>query len=359
MWFMRICPKVLAALPVFFLFAATGAGVAQPLRVELERAELRPFVLELALSGTIEAWNSIDLGFRQGGRVVEVLVAEGDSVSPGQDLARLDPVQHDQALKVAQAGLNAALASEAQARQASDRAEEMLARGVGTRVARDDAHREFSAALGGVQQARTNLDLARRALEDTVLRAPSRAVVTRRDMAPGLVVGAAQAVLGLASVDGLEAVFNAPDHPLLQGAMGTRVRLDILDIDIPQLTGIVTEISPLVNARTGTVTVRARLDDIPEGVRLMGAAVRGHLLIRESSGIAVPWTALTRAGDAPAVWVVDQQGVAGLQPVEILYFSDDDVYLSKGVSAGQMVVGAGAQLLYPGRHVIPLKAEKG
>lgn len=321
------------------------------LRVELVAAEERPVELDLQLSGSISATDSVQMSFRQAGRVTGVLVDEGDRVSRGQELARLDSVQQDQALRVAEAGLDAARAGLSQARQASDRADALLARGVGTRAARDDALRALSEAQGTARRAESTLEQARRAVQDTVLRAPQDAVVTARDVAPGQIVGAAQGVLTLATLDGLEAVFNAPDHPRLDSAMGSRVRLDTIDIDRPEMQGTVTEISPLVDPATGTVAMRVRIDDVTADTALLGAAVRGHVDIAVDRGIAVPWTALMRDGEGPAVWRVDADNRVSLVPVTIGQFADGLVYLSNGIAAGDVVVGAGSQLLYPGRQV--------
>ncbi|MFD2814063.1 hypothetical protein ACFSYD_05290 [Paracoccus aerius] len=58
-----------------------------------------------------------------------------------------------------------------------------------------------------------------------------------------------------------------------------------------------------------------------------------------------------RDGDQPAVWRVDGDNRVSLVPVGIAHFSNGVVYLSKGIEAGDVVVGAGSQLLYPGRQV--------
>ncbi|MCZ0960495.1 efflux RND transporter periplasmic adaptor subunit [Paracoccus benzoatiresistens] len=332
-------------------FASPALAQGEPLRVELVAAQEKAIQLDLQLSGSITATDSVEMSFRQAGRVTGVLVDEGDRVKQGQELARLDSVQQDQALRVAEAGLAAARAALAQARQASDRAEGLLARGVGTRAARDEALQALSEAQGSAKSAESTLEQARRAVQDTVLRAPTDAVVTARDMAPGQIVGAAQVVLTIATLDGLEAEFNAPDHPGLDGALGASVRLDTIDIDRPEMRGTVTEISPLVDPGTGTVTMRVSIHDVDGDTGLLGAAVRGHVDIAADGGIVVPWTALMREGDQPAVWRVGDDNRVSLVPVTIDYFANDVVYLSDGISAGDIVVGAGSQLLYPGRQV--------
>ena len=335
------------------LFFATAPAIAQDdlLRVEMVTAQNAPVVIDLELSGTIESIDNLELGFRESGRVVDVLVDEGDHVEAGAPLARLDSVQQDQSFRVAQASLDAARATYDQTKLASDRAKAMLARGVGTRAARDSAVQAESEATGALERAESALTQAQRAVEDTVLRAPEEAVVTARHVSPGQILGAAQPALSLATLDGVEAVFDAPDDPHLGAALGKAVRLTALDVVRPEMTGTVTEISPLVDPQTGTVLVRVRVDGIKADTSLLGAAVRGHIDISAATGIAVPWTALMRDRDSAAVWTVGQDQRVKLVPVTISYFVNGTVFLSGGIEAGQTVVGAGSQLLYPGRQV--------
>lgn len=337
------------------LLAGVMPAMAAPddLRVQIVSVVEQPLRLELELSGTLEAPNSVDLGFRQSGRVQKVLVEEGDRVLRDQEIARLDSVQQDQALSVAKASLSAALATEKQASQASERAAAMLSRGVGTRAARDDAVRALSQAKGAVERAQSNLEQAQRAVEDTVLRAPGDAIVVGRDMAAGQIVGAAQPVVSLAELGPIEAVFAAPDHPLLEAMKGTDVQMRTMDIDMPEMVATVTEIAPLVNPATGAVTVRAKLHDTRVTAQLLGAAVRGRLMVTVDQALTVPWTALARSEGKPAVWVVGKDDRVALAPISIRYFGDGAVYIADGLRKGQKVVGAGSQLLFPGRRVQP------
>ena len=59
----------------------------------------------------------------------------------------------------------------------------------------------------------------------------------------------------------------------------------------------------------------------------------------------------TTPGDSPAVWLVDANGRVAMTPIGIERFSNGTVILNSGLSPGQIVVGAGSQLLYPGRQV--------
>lgn len=333
-------------------FSAEPARADEALRVEFIPVVALETGMEIELTGTLEALDSVELGFRQGGRISEMLVNEGDQFTEGQVLGRIDPLQLQQSLNVATAALSSAEASEQQARQAAERAQAMLDRGVGTRAARDTARQALSEAETQIQQAQSTLDQARRSVEDTELRAPFDGVVTARSGEPGQVVGAAQTVLSLAANGGIEAVFMTPDLSILNSVMGIPVHLTALDSDTPPMTGAVTEISPLIDPATGSVRVRAKVADAPNDVDLLGASVRGKMTLSTGEAVEIPWTALTSGGGGACVWVVGADGRVELRPVDIERFDDGRVLLSGGVKAGEVVVGEGSQKLYPGREVL-------
>ncbi|MDO5647739.1 efflux RND transporter periplasmic adaptor subunit [Paracoccus sp. (in: a-proteobacteria)] len=332
-------------------FWAVSVAWADPLRVEFVAVTDAAMSADITLTGTIQARDTVQLGFRYGGRIEQVLVREGDRVARGQPLARLSAVQQEQALIVAEAGFQAAMAVQAQADQANDRAAGLLARGAGTRAARDGAEQALSQAAAALEQADSQRQQARRAVEDTVLRAPDDGVIVSKSVAPGQVVAAAQPVLTLAALSGLDAVFQTADDRILADVLGADVALTPLDVAHPPMRARISEVSPLVDPRTGTVNLRASiLTDDPD-IGLLGAAVRGRVTLPDPVHPSVPWTALVRHGGGAAVWVVGDDGRVSMQPIDIAGFGDGLVYLAGGVSVGQMVVGQGAQRLYPGRSV--------
>ena len=77
-------------------------------------------------SGTVAPARWADLGFEMGGRVVQVMVEEGDTVSEGQLLAQLDTTDLEEAVSQAEAALASAQAALARA-QGGARAEEIAA----------------------------------------------------------------------------------------------------------------------------------------------------------------------------------------------------------------------------------------
>ncbi|ARJ70705.1 efflux transporter periplasmic adaptor subunit [Paracoccus contaminans] len=355
-------PFILPALLLGTMLAAPAraqdaAAPVDPLKVEYVNVVRQPLTFSARLTGTVEARDSIQLSFPSGGRIVEIMVEAGDRVSAGEPLARTDGVQQQQALARTVAGVAAAQAAVLQARQAADRAAALLGRGVGTRAARDAAQQALSSAQGQLEGARTAADQARRAAEDTILKAPQDAVVTARMAEPGQVVGAAQPILSLAALTGSEAVFHIPDSPLLGRAPGAMVELRPIDHPDRHLAGRVSEISPLVDSATGAVTVRVAIEGALDP-SLLGAAVVGTVHLPVGSGIELPWTALTATGDGPAVWKIGPDNTVSIAQVTLERYGTEQLVVSAGLSPGDVVVGEGSQLMYPGRPVAPGKARK-
>ena len=113
----------LALFLMLMPFFGLPAQAEDDLVVEFVTVRETPLIYDVALTGTVHAVDTVNVGFRQGGRVIEVLVNEGDTVTAGQPLARTDPLQQEQAFRVAKAGVSAANASRDQAQQAKDRAQ--------------------------------------------------------------------------------------------------------------------------------------------------------------------------------------------------------------------------------------------
>jgi RND family efflux transporter MFP subunit len=327
------------------------AGAEQPLPIETATAHAAPLVLKFEISGTIEATENVPVSFRSGGRVIAINVQVGDHVDAGEILATVDPTQAEASERSAEAQLAAAIASLNQAQLAYDRAKGLAERGAGTRADLDAANQTLLAAISSRDQAEATLSKARQAVRDTIIHAPAAGIVTDRSAEPGQVVSAAQQVLTLAR-DGLrEAVFYIPDLPEIDGFMGQKLQLRTLDGPERVFGATVSEVSPLADENTGTVELKAKLDD-SETQPGLGVAVSSTFEIADAVSISLPWSALAVKDRAPAVWVIDPDShTASLQPVTILTYTSSTIELQSGLADGTVVATAGSNLLYPGRAV--------
>ncbi|MBE2277914.1 MAG: efflux RND transporter periplasmic adaptor subunit [Rhodobacteraceae bacterium] len=341
----------LAVAPIFIQALPSPASADQILAVEIVTVEKRPAQITYELTGTIEATHSVPVSFRNGGRIVTLVVDVGDNVLAGQVLASVEDVQPNAALQAALAQLVAAEAGLTQARLARDRVSELLGRGASTRAELLDADEALLAAMASRDQVEAALKTARQAVADTEITAPFDGIVTERSAEPGQVIGAGQPVLTLAPEKQREAVFYAPNHRLLDSLLGDRVTLIPINEPGRRMVAVVSEISPLADIRTGTVAVKARLEP-GSGEPGLGEPVTSHVTVETEPAFAVPWSALVAGGANPAVWTVDPaSGAVALTEVEVTRYTSAMVDIAAGLKDGDLVVAAGSQLLYPGRIV--------
>ena len=364
---MRVCQSAAPGHPVrrridvLLLAAASCLVLAGCRQEEAAQPDIRP-VRTIVTSnrtggdtifqtGHVEAQNEVTYSFRIGGRIVERLVDVGNVVKPGQVLARLDPLNEQSALRSAQAGLSAANAALNQASAAYDRQKHLLARGFTTRANYDIAEQANLTARSRVEDAEAQLKIAQDRLDFTELRADSEGTVTARRAEGGEVVQPGQAVVQVARQNGRDAVFNVPAQLLRTAPPDSEIRVNLTDDPSVKAMGRVREIAPQADPVTRTFAVRVGLSDVPDTMRL-GATVTGRLELDRGPVIEIPASALTRANDRPAVWVVDPATrTVALRPIDVMRFSPSTVAVSDGLKPSEIVVTAGVQALHPGQKV--------
>ena len=119
--------------------------------------------------------------------------------------------------------------------------------------------------------------------------------------------------------------------------------------------GRVREVAPQADPVTRTFQVRVGLQDPPEAMRL-GSTVIGTIELLSPAVIAIPASALTQAGQSPAVWIVDPAtSTVSLRNVDILRFDADRVIVSQGLDPDDVIVSGGVQALHPGQRVTPIR----
>jgi len=342
---------VLSAAPILFLSQPAPVFADQALTVEIVTVVKRPAEHSYELTGTIEATHSVPVSFRNGGRIVTLAVDVGDTVVAGQVLASVDDAQVSAAEQAVLAQLTAARAGLTQAQLARDRVAELLARGASTRTELLGAEEALLAATSSRDQVEAQLKTAEQAVADTVITAPFDGIVIERTAEPGQVTGAAQAVLTIAPDKEREAVFYAPNHRLLDSLLGDRLTLVPIDDPKREIVAVVSDISPLADIQTGTVIVKMRLEP-GAGEPGLGEPVSSHVTVQSEPVYSVPWSALVAGGAKPAVWTVDPTtGAVALTEVVVVHYGTATVDIAAGLEDGDQVVGAGSQLLYPGRIV--------
>ncbi|MHB1134025.1 MAG: efflux RND transporter periplasmic adaptor subunit [Chloroflexota bacterium] len=162
-WLVIAILLVAAGAVVYFLANARGTETPAPATVAVTRGTL---VATVAGSGSIAAEQSLNLAFQANGTVAAVLIKEGDAVTAGQVLARLDDRNLLLQAASAQASLDSAKARLEQAQGGNARPEDLAAARAGVasaqasydKVARGASAADLAAAQAAVSSAQANYD---------------------------------------------------------------------------------------------------------------------------------------------------------------------------------------------------------
>jgi RND family efflux transporter MFP subunit len=305
----------------------------------------------VSLTGRVQAESEVNLAFRIDGRMISRAVNVGDTVTAGQEVARLNPENEENGLRAAEATLQGARGQLIEARANEERNRSLLAQNFISPAAFDRIVQAANSAQAQVDAAQAQVGIARNRLGYTRLLADAGGVVTAVGAEPGEVVQGGRMVVQLARKDGRDAVFDvsarlkdvAPANPEITVTLATD----------PAVTakGRVREVSPRADPVTGTFAVRVGLIDAPPAMRL-GTTVTGRMQVGVPEGVEVPAAALVRAEGRSAVWVVDPQAMTvSLRTIEVLPSDAERVRVAAGLNQGDIVVTAGVQALRPGQKV--------
>jgi RND family efflux transporter MFP subunit len=357
---MRMAFPPISRLSIVAMLVGVGACSAPP--KVAERVPPTVSVLEMqagdiavaaSLSGEISAQVQQDLSFRAGGQISDLLVDVGDHVKKDQVLAHLDPQELQANADLAAASVSSAQAQATEAQANFDRQNSLFGQGNTTRANLDSAKTALDTAKNALAAANAQASSAEETVGYAALRANADGIVVARSAEVGQVVQAAQPVFTVAEDGPRDAVFQAFERSLTGVPRDAPVKIALLSD--PKITAIghVREYSPTLDAATGTVRIKVGLDpgspDMP-----LGAAVAGSVALPPRHGYALPWSALFRDDNGPAVWAVDKAAATvSLKPVVVDRYLDDKVIVTSGLTDGETIVSRGLQLLRPGEKITP------
>lgn len=305
----------------------------------------------VSLTGTVQAEAQVNLAFRIDGRMVERLVNVGDTVRPGQVVARLNRDNEENGLRAARASLVAARGQLREAENNYWRQGQLLREGFTTRVRFDQAAQQLQTIRSAVDAAEAQVSIAETRLGYTELVSDVAGSVTSRGAEPGEVVQPGRMILRIARTEGRDAVFDVPAQVKDQAPANPLITVNVTGQPQIRAEGRVREVSPQADAVTGTFQVRVGLAEPPAEMRL-GSTVTGQMRLGATPGISIPASALTRAERGPAVWVVDPASeTVSLRPVELVRHDPGHVIVGQGLQPGEIIVTAGVQTLRPGQKV--------
>jgi RND family efflux transporter MFP subunit len=341
-----------------------------PPKVTVATPEKRTVTLFLESTGNTAAVNSTNLVARVPGFITSINYKDGDYVKKGTVLFTIEPDSYKLKLEQSQAAEAAANATLKQAQADFERQTDLTARGTASKATLDTSTANRDNAQANVQQAQVNTQLAKINFGYTSVTAPFDGLVTARTVSVGEYVGSQPTVLAtIVQHDPIYVNFSVNERELLRIREDMRRRgITVDDLKKVQVeVGLQTEqgfphkgtldyASPTVDASTGTLTVRAILDN-PNRVLLPGLFVRVRVPFEQrQDALLVPDVALGSDQSGRYVYVVNKDNVVEQRGVDIGPLEGTMRVINKGLAEGDRVIVAGLLRAIPGQKVDPQTA---
>jgi RND family efflux transporter MFP subunit len=315
--------------------------------------------------GREDASQRAELAFRVPGQLQQILVKEGDLVEAGQVLARLDPADYQIALEDVQASFD-------NAQRNFERGKELIVDGNISRTDYDRMEANYRSSSAALSQAELNL-------EYTVMTAPFRGRIARRNVENFEDVLARQSIFSLQNVEELEVIIDLPESVVRsirgdvseEAEIASSEKTSTVDAkatfegrDQHVFTLTPKEIATQADAQTQTFRTTFRMEAPTSFTVLPGMTASVQLdlstLVSEDSIKWVPTRAVQAdSGLEARVWVLDPDTMTvSSRAVSIGRLSGRMIEVNDGLEGGEEIVSVGAPYLAEGMRVTRMLASE-
>ena len=341
----------MAALAALGCLVLSGCGVGEakladgyepgnestPLPVETAAAYRSDIYATFDTTATIEADADAQVSARVSGEVVEILVEEGDRVTEGQVLARLDGERL--ALELAQARARLEMTT-----REFERMGRLRERGLVS-----------AAMVEGLAFERDALkaayDLMRLRYEYTQIRAPISGIVSVREVKIGSHLLEGAPAFRITGTSRLVVHLKIPQIELSRIAAGNEAQVTVDALPERRVKAKIVRLSPTIDTRSGTFRATAYIDN-DDGALAPGMFGRFSIAWeRHEDALLVPSNAVLREDNEMVVYVV-ADGAASRRSVKLGIEAAGETEILDGLSESEQVVISGHGSLRDGSKVL-------
>jgi RND family efflux transporter MFP subunit len=366
---------------------AAGSGEEKALNVSVAMVESREVHRTVEAVGSLFAYDDVTVSPEVDGRAEKVLVDVGDHVTKGQVLAQILPLEYELAVAQQQAQLNQAraklglaegqeelgdptdaasvkkaAADLANAEQKFRRTAELTQQGVvskqtydedeandkAMKAAYDLALQDVTNMQAAVKQDEAVLELAKKKLRDTSIRAPFDGFIKERDVTVGQYLKAATTpspAFGIVNIDPMRARLKVPEKMAAWVMVGQPIEVSVEAFPDRTFKGKVWRINPSVDATTRTFDVEGLVEN-HESLLKPGFFTKSSILTSKvETVLVIPRRSMSYAYGIYKVYVINGNKLKEME-VKIGDQSGDDVEVLEGVKEGdRLAIAAEGQEL--------------
>lgn len=397
----QICIIVLAAVGIVAVVGSVSLGGKKVLKVssntdkvsvEAIKADIGKMASKKSFNASLETSQEGDISSKLAGKVTQVLFQDGQTVSIGQTLVKLDDTDIRNNIKSSEAQLVAAeaqlkaaesTASSAQlevnkpqidletAQNNYNRTKALYDQGAATKVDFENAQAQLKTAQSAlesakasaqassssvetqranIQTAQTNLDNAKESLKDTVITAPTSGIITGKNINVGQYISPGTILGKVETISPIYAVIDIRESNLSYVKPGAKVKFKLDGDNLKEYDGAVKSIDGAADPASRAFKCKVQIDN-KDGKLKPGVFGNVEIATNETKkAITVPLKAI--GGTEGNYYVfIDDNGVAKKQNITIGEFDKDNVEIKSGIQAGNYVICTNVSTLQDGDAV--------
>jgi RND family efflux transporter MFP subunit len=302
--------------------------------VQVQAAERKPTAATEDVVGTVRPKLSAAIEAKINGRIEQMLVVPGQTVTNGELLAQLDA-------RETQARYDQAVAASQQAENDFKRASDLRAKNILSAAEFDAAQSKFRVAAATESEARTMLDYSR-------IVASFDGVITRKLTDVGDLAMPGKTLLQMENPAALRLEADVPEALVGNLKLGDKLPVRIATVG-GDIEGVVVEISPASDPNSRTFLAKLDLPNV-SGLR-SGQFGRVAVPVGEADSILVPASAVIQRGQMEIVFV-SANGHAQLRLVKTGKHMGGEVEIVSGLNSGESIVTEGVENLTDGQPLV-------
>lgn len=360
--------------------------------VKVIKASTDTFADSAAFNASLEASEEGTISNKVGGKVTQVSFENGQSVSSGQALVKLDDTDIRNSIKSSEAQVAAAQAqlnsSESSANSSQiginkqqtnlesaqrnyDRMKALYDQGAETKVDLENAETQLKnaqtdlqtaranaessglsadAQRANIQKAQTDLNTQRESLQNTTITAPISGVVSGKNVTVGQYISPGTVIGKVENISSINAVIEVKDSDLSYVKLGAKAKFKLSSEDSKEYDGVIKSIDGAADPQSRIFKCKIQIDN-KDGKLKPGVFGKIKIVKDENKkAITLPLKAL--GGSEGSYYVfINNNGVAKKQNIAVGEISEDTVEIKSGIKDGDNVICTNISTLQDGDAV--------
>ncbi|MDK2804078.1 MAG: hypothetical protein PWR23_1082 [Peptostreptococcaceae bacterium] len=320
----------------------------------------------LSLSGNVVPRKIVKVGFKNPGLIENIDIEEGDFISEGKKIAKIDTTEYELQVRASSAELESASiqidteipAKVNQAKAQLELTELMYERiltlyeaGAATKAQLDEISAKKISdentyklavdaeviARSKLKKAEAGLELSKTQLSDTIIYSPINGIVISKLSQAGELVAKGYPVAVIGDIHEVDVEIGISDKDISNIKIGQEVDVYIYGLE-KSFKGKVNEISATADPKTRTFAVKIGLSNNDFNIR-PGMIAKVDIPLKSTKGVFIPLSSVLSKGDKELVYLYDEtnQTVKSVE-IETGKIINDTITVISGLNSGDKVV---------------------